>query len=138
MDLAEKLAPKLPSLVHPGDADVDPFPLIIPSFQTATLPEGMAEDMAEELGMPSPDICLHFLEAVFHLVEVEGYSIVPTDEVTDLRAAAAVNERRRNAVVTFHTPCNAEIRAMARGFDTEHVTVPCELVNHKCKHADNR
>lgn len=132
MSLAEKLAPKLPGLIHPGDSETDPFPLIIPSFQTATLPEGMAQDMADELGMPSPDICLHFLEAVLHLIDVEGYDILPKAEVADLRAAATLNEGKRNQVVTFHTPCGAEMRAMARDFDREHPLVPCELVNHKC------
>lgn len=133
MSLAERLAPKLPSLVHPGDAETEPFPLIIPSFQTATLPEGMAADMADELGMPSPDICLHFLEAVFALVDAEGVEMVDKTELAELKAAAAVNETKRNQIITFHTNCGAELRAMARGFDTEHPTVPCDLVNHTCK-----
>ena len=122
-------------LLHPGDDKTEPFPLASPlaGLQTSTMPKGMAEDIAQRNGLPSTNFALIWLEAAVHLVEqVCEVTLVSNDELADLKAAAAVKERRRNEMLTFTTPCGAELRAMARGFDTGRVSVPCELVNHEC------
>lgn len=131
--LAERLAPYLAgTLLHPGDPDegVEPFPLApLPVFQRQSmLPPGMAEEEAKQAGLPHPDFALLWLEAVIALIEVEGQvTLVPNTELVDLRAAASVGERKRNEVITFHTPSGKQIRAMARGFDTGHVNIPFEV-----------
>lgn len=129
--LAERLAPHLAgTLIHPGNDTTEPFPLApLPVFQRQSmLPPGMAEEEAKTAGLPHPDFALLWLEAVITLIENEGHvTLVPNDELADLKAAAGVKERRRNEVITFHTPSGKEVRGMARGFDTGHVNIPFEV-----------
>ena len=132
MTLAERLAPKLPGLVHPGDDHTDPFPLIIPSFQVATLPDGMAQDMADEMGMPSPDICLHFLEAVIHMFAMAGAVIRPKAEYDQL--VAATSERKASEIQAFDYECGQEAwRVMVKKNNTSRPVVPCAVASHDCK-----
>ncbi|MCH9728396.1 MAG: hypothetical protein K0U84_01710 [Actinomycetia bacterium] len=134
MSLATRLAPHLAGLVHPGDDDTPPFPITLPVFQTATLPDGMAQEMAAEAGIPTPDIALHFLEAVLHLIETVGeVELIDRAEVADLRAAAAANEAKRHQTLTFTTRCGTTLRAMVRDFNTTEPKVPCDMVIHDCK-----
>ena len=120
--LAERLAPHLGGLVHPGDADTPPFPLTLPTFQAATLPEGLSAEDAEELGLPTPDLNRHFLEAVIHLIETEGgVELVDKTELADLRAAAAANETQRNKTVELYCRCGTRLgRLMIIDYDTDH------------------
>lgn len=136
MTLAEQLAPHLAgTLTHPGDDHTEPFPLApLPIFQhQAMLPKGMAEDMAKQAGLPSPDFAKLWLEAIIALIEDNGVTIIDNADLADLQAAAAAHEHRRNQTLTFHTPCGHTLRAMVKGFDTQNPTVPCELVNHECR-----
>ena len=130
-EAVERIAPGIATLTHPGDADTPPFPMHLSVFQTATLPEAMVEEMAEDMGMPSPDIAKHFLEALLHLAETLGFELVDSAELAETRAAATVNEGRRNEIKSFYTPCNKErpiFRVMVRGFDSEHPEIPCEVL----------
>lgn len=124
-DLAERLAPLLAALVHPGDADTPPFPLSLPTFQAAAMPEGLAAEDAEELGLPTPNLNKHFLEAVIHLLETEGgVELVDHAVIADLRSAAAANETRRNQQIELLCRCGTKLgRLMVEGFDTEHPRV---------------
>lgn len=132
-DLAERLAPALPTLTHPGDNDTPPFLLGGMIFARSMLPPGMLEEEAKELGLPTPDFNKLVLEAIIHLLrEQGGVELVDKTELADLRAAAAVNEAKRNAALEFHTPCGTTLRVMVRDFDTQHPQVPCELVKHDC------
>lgn len=136
-DAVERIAAGLATLVHPGDADTPPFPLQLPEFQTAALPEAMREEMAEDMGMPSPDIAKHFTEALLHLAEKKGYELVDGNELRDLRAAAAANEGKRNAIKQCRTVCGQPAyRIMFRDFDTDEPVVPCAAApGHECKAA---
>lgn len=132
--LAERLAPRLSSvLMHPGDSVTEPFPIApLPIFQNqAMLPPGLADQEAMEAGLPSPDFARIYFEAWLHLLS-EEVALVPHDELADLRAAAVVREPKRNQMIEFTTPCGQRVRAMARGWDTEHPTIPCEMVRHEC------
>lgn len=131
MSLAARLAPHLASLVHPGDADTPPFPLMLPVFQTQTLPEGMAQDMAEQAGMPTPDLALHWLEAVLHLIESVGnVELVDKAELTRLRAATREREPKRNEIKPVHcATCNTVLfRCNIRDFDTDHPRITPEVI----------
>lgn len=134
--LAQRLAPHMAgTLTHPGDEHTEPFPVApLPAFTaTATMPKGMAENMAQQAGLPHPDFALIYCETWLHALQtVCNVTIIDNDELADLRAAAATKEHRRNQMLTFTTPCGAQIRAMAKDFDTDHPSVPCELVNHEC------
>ncbi len=142
VNLAERLAPKLASLNHPGDAEHDPFPLIIPSFQTALLPEGMAAEDAAQLGMPSPDIALHFLEALFELIRIEGGPDLNDPELMPKRQAeikaelAQLREIAEPKATAFKKPkgvCGGHAgRVMARDLHTDEPVFPCEMLVHKC------
>lgn len=128
--LAERLAPMLATLVHPGDADTPPFPLSLPTFQTAALPEGMTEEMAEELGLPTPDLGKHFLEALFALIESQGITLIETTILEDMAAAASVNEGKRNEVKEFLADCCGTVlmRVMVKDFDTKHPRITPDVI----------
>jgi len=134
--LAERISHHLYGpLIHPGDSKTEPFPIVSPlaGLQAATMPKGMAEDIAEKNGLPHTDFAKIWLEAVIALLQTEGgVELVDQNELADLRRAAQKQEHRRNQILEFHTPCGATIRAMVKDFDTDHPTVPCELVNHNC------
>ncbi|XTP37102.1 hypothetical protein ACORG1_13170 [Mycobacterium sp. TJFP1] len=135
-EAVERIAPGLATLTHPGDADTPPFPMHLSVFQAATLPEAMVEEMAEDMGMPSPDIALHFLEALSHLADTLGYeAFTPKAEMAELRAAASVNEDKRNAIKQCRTACGEPAyRIMFRDFNTDEPIVPCETApGHDCK-----
>ncbi|WP_283612340.1 hypothetical protein [Mycolicibacterium poriferae] len=138
--LAERLAPHLAGLVHPGDADHEPFPLILPIFGTMGLPESMAAEDAEAMGLPTPNIGRHFIEALQHLLlTTEGIDLddpdITQERLADLRAAAGANEVKRNAIKVFCCEtCEAPLfRVMVKGFDTDRPTVPAATKQHECK-----
>ncbi len=126
-DLAERVGPKLAELVHPGDDDVPPFPLSLPTFQPNVLPEGMAEAEAEELGLPTLNLNKLFLEALFALLQREyGVELVDARELADLRAAAAPREHKRNEVKRFMFECGQPaFRVMVKDFDSDNPVIPC-------------
>ena len=134
--IAARLAPHLGGVIlHPGDDQTDPFPLAPPPmFKTAQLPPEIAKDMADQAGLPHADFARIYSEGWIHTLEtVCNVTLVDNDELAELRAAAQAQEYRRNQALNFTTPCGQTVRAMVRGFDTQHPTVPCEMVRHECK-----
>lgn len=129
-ELAERLAPYLATLIHPGDDDTLPFPLSLPTFQTASLPEGMTEEMAEELGLPTPDISKHFLEALFALMVQQGIAFIGTATLADMEAAAAANEVKRNDAKDFLADCCGSklFRVRVKDFDTQHPRITPDVI----------
>lgn len=130
-DLAEQAAPHLATLIYPGDNETPAFPLNVPVFQPHTLPEGMADAEAEELGLPTNNFGILFLKALFHTLTTQlGVTMVDAAELADLQAAAAKNEHKRNEVKRFYTECRDEplFRVMVKGFDTDRLVIPCDVV----------
>lgn len=129
-DLAERVAPKLGELVHPGDDDVPPFPLSLPTFQPSVLPEGMAEAEAEELGLPSLDLNKLFLEALFALLQREyGVVLMDAQEIAQLTTAATAREHKRNEKKALHCTCGVKLgQLMVQDFDTDNPRVSPELI----------
>lgn len=129
--LAEQAAPHMATLVHPGDgADVQPFPLSLGGlFGPYELPEGFTDADREELGIPTPEFPRMFLEAVLWMFETKlGVVPIKAAELADLRAAAAANEGKRNAVKRFMFECGAPaFRVMVRDFDSDNPIVPCAV-----------
>ena len=116
--LAERVAPKLGELVHPGDTDTPPFPLSLPTFQPAILPEGMAEAEAEELGLPSLDLNKLFLEALFSLLTREfGVELVDATELAQIQAAAAQQTLKPNQTVEVFLNNEKIARLTVQGYD---------------------
>lgn len=142
MTLAERLAPHMSGvLVHPGDDTTEPFPVApIPVFtNTATLPKGMAEDMAEQAGLPSPDFARIYTETWIHTLEtVCNVTLVDNTELADLHAELAtlraVANPKANELKTIKATCgNPAGRAMVRNLHTPEPVLPCEMVKHECR-----
>lgn len=113
-DLAEQAAPLLGTLVHPGDQDAPPFPLSLPMFQPATLPEGMAQEVGDEFELPLNDIPKVFLQALFHMLDTQlGVTIVDAAELADLQTAAAAQEHRRTEQLHIHCQCGTKLVRLA-------------------------
>ena len=113
-DLAEQAAPLLGTLVHPGDQDTPPFPLSLPMFQPATLPEGMAQEVGDEFELPLNDIPKVFLQALFHMLDTQlGVTIVDAAELADLQTAAAAQEHRRTEQLHIHCQCGTKLVRLA-------------------------
>lgn len=127
-DLAERVGPRIGELVHPGDNDTPPFPITLPTFQPATLPEGMTTEEAEELGLPTLELPRRFLQALFHLLGTEfNVELVDATELADLQAAAATREHKRVEIKQFYYACNQPaFRVTVRDFDTDHPIIPCQ------------
>jgi hypothetical protein len=124
-DLAEQAAPHLATLVHPGDDQTPAFPINLPMFQPAVLPEGLAAEEAEELGLPSLDFGKLFLQALFHMLTTElGVTMVDTAELADLKTAAAAQEPKRTAQIALHCNCGTKLARLAvTDFDTQNPRV---------------
>lgn len=124
-DLAEQAAPHLGTLVHPGDQDTPPFPLSLPMFQPATLPEGMAQEVGDEFELPLNDIPKVFLQALFHMLTTQlGVTIVDAAELADLQTAAAAQEHRRTEQLHIHCQCGQKLARLAvTDFDTKNPRV---------------
>lgn len=135
-DLAERAAPGLAALVHPGDSDVPPFPLSLPIFQPATLPEGMAQEEADALKLPSADFGKLFLQAEFHMLREQfNIELIDAAELADLRAAAAEHEHKRIETKRFQFACGQPaFRVTIRDFDSDHPIIPCETDNVQAAH----
>lgn len=104
--IAELIASRLPTLVHPGDEKTKPFSIPLPMFATAAaLPPEMAEQFAAEADLPSPDIAKLTAEAIVGLIEGEGESvIIPKTELAQLRSDATINvEKHRQPRVRCKT-----------------------------------
>lgn len=113
-DLAEQAAPHLATLVHPGDDDTPAFPINLPMFQPAVLPEGLAAEEAEELGLPSLDFGKLFLQAEFHMLQNQfNIELIDATELADLRAAAAAQEHKRTEQLHLHCQCGAKLARLA-------------------------
>lgn len=127
-DLAEQAAPHLATLIYPGDNDTPAFPLNVPVFQPHTLPEGMADAEAAELGLPTNNFGILFLKALFHTLTTQlGVTMVDAAELADLQTAAAAQEHKRTQQISLHCDCGTKLARLAvRDFNTTepHVNGP--------------
>lgn len=86
-------------LVHPGDGK--PVALPLPMFQTSAIPPEMADEFANQAGLPSSDITKLTAEAIVHLLERNGLTILDSTELQQLRAdATEVTGRHRQPRIT--------------------------------------
>lgn len=113
-NLAEQAAPLLATLIYPGDNDTPAFPLNVPVFQPHTLPEGMADAEAEELGLPTNNFGILFLKALFHTLTTQlGVTMVDAAELADLQTAAAAQEHRRTEQLHIYCQCGTKLVRLA-------------------------
>lgn len=103
---AALIAAKLPTLTHPGDGD-GPMALPVSAFRTANLPPQVAEQFAQEAGLPHSDIPKLFAEAIVAAVEDAGGTIIDRADLERLQSAAApVDESRQ---LPIHCHCGARL-----------------------------
>ncbi len=124
-DLAEQAAPHLATLIHPGDQNTPAFPVNCALFQPAVLPQGLASEEAEELGLPSSDFGKLFLQALFHMLTTQlGVTMIDGAELADLKTAAAAREHRRTEQLHIYCDCGQKLARIAiRDFDTQNPRV---------------
>ena len=87
--LAERLAA---GLWHPGDPAKDQKPKLIPlpGLASSGIPPEMAEQFAQEAGLPSANVAQLVAEAIVNVIETDGETeMVPRAELQQLRAQAA-------------------------------------------------
>lgn len=131
-DLAERAAPMLSTLTLPSEGDNPPVPISVGGlFGPYELPEGLSEADREEMGIPAPDFPKLFAYALLHKMATElDISFIDAAELADLRAAAAANEGKRNAVKYFKDPSGKRLfRAMVRNFDTDEPIIAQESLD---------
>lgn len=87
--VAQLIADNLPALIHPGDGKSGPIPLPLPMFRTSAIPPGMAQEFAQEAGIPHFDIAKLTGEAIVALLEANGWALVQEAELTQLRTDAS-------------------------------------------------
>lgn len=105
-------------LVHPGDGK--PVALPLPMFQTSAIPPEMAEEFANQAGLPTADITKLTAEAIVHLLEQNGLTIIDQAELDQLRTdATEVTARHRQPRI--HCRCGQFL--MSLNIDTEKPTI---------------
>lgn len=118
-DPAELIAAHLAQgLVHPGDGK--PIALPLPMFQTSAIPPEMAEEFANQAGLPTADITKLTAEAIVHLLESNGLAIIDQAELDQLRTdAQEVTARHRQPRIT----CTCGQFLFSLNVDTEKPTI---------------
>ncbi|MGV7585242.1 hypothetical protein PJN38_24270 [Mycobacterium kansasii] len=107
-------------LTHPGDDRTGPIVLPLPMFRTASLPADMAQHFADEAGLPHPDIARLTAEALDHMLDTSGKTVIDTAELTRLRNLEVTTEPRRNRTPHIHCHCGAPlIRCNITDLDTD-------------------
>ena len=97
----------------------------------------MAHEIADDMGMPTPDLNKHFLEAVIHMFAMAGAVIRPKAEYDQL--VAATSERKASEIQAFDYECGQEAwRVMVKKNNTSRPVVPCAVAAHdrKCRADD--
>jgi hypothetical protein len=109
--IAELIASRLPNLVHPGDENTKPFSIPLPMFATsAAIPPEMADEFANQAGLPTADVAKVTAEAIVGLIEGEGASrIIGAAELDELRATAEVERTKHRQPQLRCRSCNAPL-----------------------------
>lgn len=86
------IATQLPDLTHPGDGNGS-IALPVSAFRaTNSLPPEVAQQFAQDAGLPHSDIPRLVAEAIVHLIEVEADSdIVPRAELRRMRTVSTAD-----------------------------------------------
>lgn len=110
--IADLIAERLPTLVHPGDETHPATALPLPMFASTAIPADVAEHFAEEAGLAHANITKLVAEAIVALIEGEGASvIVPADAYATIVATAEVErEKHRQPRVCCQTCGNPLFR----------------------------
>ena len=122
--IIDTLAQALPALTHPGDGSGS-IQLPTAAFRAHTnLPPEVAEQFAQEAGLPTADMPKLFAEAIIHTIEAAGIELIPTAELAALRAAApqpAAPYRQ----VEYHCYCGTRLfAAQVRDANTDKPKLP--------------
>lgn len=100
--VVDLIAKALPALTHPGDGK--PFILPLPMFRNSSMPSGMAEQFAQDAGLPDSDIAKLTAEAIVALIE-NDYDMIPKGEAAQLRAQSTATETHRHRIVKVGCRC---------------------------------
>lgn len=105
------LASILPGLTHPGRDGQGSIQLPVAAFRASnTLPPEVAEQFAEEAGLPSSDMPKLFAEAIVHAIEDGGdCEIVPRAELAALRTTASATTATALRQIDVHCHCGVRL-----------------------------
>lgn len=116
------LANILPGLTHPGRDGQGSIQLPVAAFRASTtLPPEVAEQFADEAGLPSSDMPKLFAEAIVHAIENGGdCEIVPRAELSALRNSASTATASALRQIEVRCHCGATLfTAQIHDGDTE-------------------
>lgn len=122
--IVDLLTHVLPGLTHPGTDGRGSIQLPVAAFRAAdTLPPEVAQQFADEAGLPSADMPRLFAEAIVYAIEDGGdCEIVPRAEMAALRSAVGSGGAKAAALrqVDVHCHCGAKLfGAQVHGADTD-------------------
>lgn len=111
-------------LVHPGDGKTGALAAALSIFRTSAIPQEMAQEFAEQAGLPDPNIAKLTAEAIMHLLAENGLTVIAQADIDQLHTAAAATETHRHKNVRLGCTCGGDLIAgNFAGYGTDSPTV---------------
>ncbi|QGH77908.1 hypothetical protein SEA_KENUHA5_90 [Mycobacterium phage Kenuha5] len=122
-DLTDFLNRTLNNLVHPGDENIKPFPILLPGLRTVSVPPELAGQFAEEAGLPHLDTPKLVAEALAAAI-TQNYVILTREEAEQLRQKAADAPTGHRVINIRTTPTAPPVLSITIDKTSNDVIVP--------------
>ncbi|AVJ50741.1 hypothetical protein SEA_OGOPOGO_102 [Mycobacterium phage Ogopogo] len=125
--LTDFLTEKLANLVHPGDENTKPFPILLPGLRTISVPPELAGQFAEEAGLPHLDTPKLVAEALAAAI-TQNYVILTREEHEQLRQQAADAPTGHRVINIRTTPTGPPVLSITIDKTSNDVVVPAKAL----------
>ncbi|AWN05018.1 hypothetical protein I5H21_gp095 [Mycobacterium phage Byougenkin] len=126
-DLTDFLNRTLNNLVHPGDENTKPFPILLPGLRTVSVPPELAGQFAEEAGLPHLDTPKLVAEALAAAI-TQNYVILTREEHEQLRQQAADAPTGHRVINIRTTPTGQPVLSITIDKTSNDVVVPAKAL----------
>ncbi|AEJ93172.1 hypothetical protein FDG57_gp099 [Mycobacterium phage Mutaforma13] len=126
-DLTDFLNRTLNNLVHPGDENTKPFPILLPGLRTVSVPPELAGHFAEEAGLPHLDTPKLVAEALAAAI-TQNYVILTREEHEQLRQQAADAPTGHRVINIRTTPTGQPVLSITIDKASNDVVVPAKAL----------